>query len=306
MATRAPRSNRLATMAPSSPPPAAGPAQGRPSWRRRWRLALRTLTATVPLVALAAALLAGGPDAPAWPWLPQAVRDDISAWRRAFEVYHVGLPIGSVLEERRSFLSKEECELVMLLSSERGMHASTVFTSGVSVMSPRRQSSQTWIPDTDHPLFADIAQRVAVWTGQPPENQENLQVVKYDTGGLYLPHYDGCVGDARNCEVMDAHAGPRLYTVLIYLNDDFTGGHTRFPWKWYAVTPEQGKAILFSNVHPTSRKVQIDSQHGGDPVLTGSKWIATKWVRPRRYQHDDTSAGAPAAVGQLPDVVETI
>ena len=182
----------------------------------------------------------------------------------------------------------------MNISLKRGLESSTVFESAENVHSIRRQSFQNWLTDGEDPLLAEIARRVAEWTQQPTANQEDLQVVRYPTGGLYQPHFDGCVGDEKNCEAMDGKSGPRLYTVLIYLNDDYVGGHTRFPWKLYSVTPKQGKAILFANVHPTSHKVAIDSLHGGDVVTAGEKWIATKWVHPRRY-YGIQSAETPGA-----------
>jgi prolyl 4-hydroxylase len=77
---------------------------------------------------------------------------------------------------------------------------------------------------------------------------------------------------------MNGKEGPRYYTLLIYLNDDFEGGETVFPKINKFVKPKKGKAVLFQSVD--HRGVIIDEAfHGGNPVSAGQKWIANKWIR---------------------------
>jgi prolyl 4-hydroxylase len=99
--------------------------------------------------------------------------------------------------------------------------------------------------------------------------------VQYSEGGLFLPHYDAC---DHHCERMDGKDGPRILTVLIYLNDNFEGGETSFPEIGKQVKPEKGKAVVFSNVDKYGRIIK-QSLHGGQPVVSGKKWIANKWIR---------------------------
>ena len=63
------------------------------------------------------------------------------------------------------------------------------------------------------------------------------------------------------------------WTLLIYLNDDFSGGETVFyddSWKVSKViTPEKGKALLFD----------IDLWHKGNEVISGTKhWIGCEII----------------------------
>ena len=48
-----------------------------------------------------------------------------------------------------------------------------------------------------------------------------------------------------------------------------------------SVTPVKGNAVFFSydRPHPMTR-----SLHGGAPVIEGEKWVATKWLRERRFE----------------------
>lgn len=95
-----------------------------------------------------------------------------------------------------------------------------------------------------------------LWGHQLSEHQ-GTQLVRYSSGGHYIPHSD--VGrQTRN----------RYYTVLCYLNDDFEGGGTRFPSFDYSVTPRCGKAVLFPSAY----------LHGGEPVTNGQKYVLVSWI----------------------------
>ncbi|CAM9646355.1 unnamed protein product, partial [Hapterophycus canaliculatus] len=78
--------------------------------------------------------------------------------------------------------------------------------------------------------------------------------------------------------------GGRLGTLLLYLNDDFTGGQTDFPFVDVAVEPSAGDAIYFHSVRDADT-MQPDerSAHAGLAVQGGDKWIATKWIHPLPY-----------------------
>jgi prolyl 4-hydroxylase len=68
----------------------------------------------------------------------------------------------------------------------------------------------------------------------------------------------------------------------MYLNDVEQGGETIFPSIHLSVTPKKGSAVYFEYCNDLG---QVDSMslHGGVPVIAGEKWIATKWMRQRRY-----------------------
>jgi prolyl 4-hydroxylase len=55
-----------------------------------------------------------------------------------------------------------------------------------------------------------------------------------------------------------------------------------FPAIGLDVLPRRGSAVYFTY---TSESGQTDARslHGGSPVVAGEKWIATKWLRQRRY-----------------------
>lgn len=150
-------------------------------------------------------------------------------------------------------------------------------TGVAEVVDKVRTSSQAWIGD-DHPVGGAAARRLrglaASLTGvRSPEMLETVMVARYEPGQKYEAHHDACT---KGC------AGPQIFrraTLLAYLNDDFQGGTTSFPNIKYTAVPRRGAGILFYSTDPETGEVVGESLHSGDPVLSGSKWIATVWVK---------------------------
>ncbi|MGS0759486.1 2OG-Fe(II) oxygenase, partial [Roseateles sp. GG27B] len=60
------------------------------------------------------------------------------------------------------------------------------------------------------------------------------------------------------------------------------GGGTRFPSLGFEVRPTQGAALYFASVDAQGLE-DATTLHAGVPVIEGVKYIATKWLRERRY-----------------------
>lgn len=67
-------------------------------------------------------------------------------------------------------------------------------------------------------------------------------MARYKPQGFFKLHTDHV--EAFNSLV----CGGRLGTLIIYLNDDFTGGQTNFPFMEATVEPSTGDAIYFHSV----------------------------------------------------------
>jgi len=116
------------------------------------------------------------------------------------------------------------------------------------------------------------------YSGYSIHNQDLLQVVKYDIGGKFNIHYDACAfgKDSITCKTMNKNNGQRRITFMIYLNDNFKGGETEFPWLLKKIKPKTGKAVLFKNTDD-NENIIIQSLHGGNIVTSGNKWICNIW-----------------------------
>ncbi|NBU34028.1 2OG-Fe(II) oxygenase [bacterium] len=184
-----------------------------------------------------------------------------------------------IVFEYPNFLTHNECDRIIQLSTEAGLHKSQVYTSEKDNQDDQhRVSEQCWLDNSVDHLILKISQKAAEISGKPISHQETLQVVKYPQGGFFNPHYDPCVGDIEFCKRMNEKGGPRYMTLLVYLNDDYEGGETAFPKLDKSVKPQKGKAVVFFNTD-NEGKILENSMHGGNPVSNGNKWICNKWVR---------------------------
>jgi prolyl 4-hydroxylase len=183
-----------------------------------------------------------------------------------------------------NFLSEGECDHLIHLASPSLQRSLVVDESGRSseAIDSRRSSRGMFLNRSQDPVVSAIEMRLAAFTGIPMENGEHIQILKYEKGGEYQPHYDTFNPETSGGAFHLQRGGQRVASMIMYLNTPLEGGETIFPRAQLAVTPEKGKAVLFYNCLPSG---QVDplSFHGGAPVLAGEKWIATRWFRMSRF-----------------------
>ena len=183
-----------------------------------------------------------------------------------------------------NFLEPQECDAVINAARRKGLGRSTVL--GSQPTKDVRTSRGTFLGPEDDAVVATIYAKVSALLRTPIEQFEKLQVVSYDAGEKYEAHYDAC----KNC---DAAGGDllRTHTVLMYLTDDFEGGHTVFPTCGVDVTPRRGMAVVWRNLGGGGggggggTSIMESSLHAADPVTShgpGKKWICTVWSRAQK------------------------
>lgn len=96
------------------------------------------------------------------------------------------------------------------------------------------------------------------------------QIVKYPTDGFFTKHMD-----ALNEEDLERYGPQRLWTALLYLNDDFEGGETYFNDIDYTCHPETGKMICWQSAS-IARGINQNCHHESKIVTKGVKYIAVK------------------------------
>ncbi|UJR13791.1 hypothetical protein I4U23_000801 [Adineta vaga] len=91
---------------------------------------------------------------------------------------------------------------------------------------------------------------------------ERIRICRYEPGQYFAPHFDGIY--------KRSYMEQSQLTIMAYLNDSFTGGHTNFldekskpPPVTYALKPETGMVLIF----------QHEIYHEGEAVITGKKYI---------------------------------
>ena len=179
-------------------------------------------------------------------------------------------------------LSADECAELIALARSRLSRSETVETStGTSAVNPARTSDGMFFEPAEFAVCARLEQRIAALLGWPVENGEGLQVLRYGPGTEYLPHYDYFDPAEAGTPTILRRGGQRVGSIVCYLNTPQSGGATVFPDVGLEVAPVRGNAVFFSydRPHPATRTL-----HGGAPVAAGEKWVATKWLRERRFE----------------------
>jgi prolyl 4-hydroxylase len=171
-------------------------------------------------------------------------------------------------------LTPQECRYIRILA-EPELEPSFVLDprTGRRIPHPVRTSSgMSFGPTIEDRVIQLINDRLALVTGTRAEQGEPLHVLRYQPGQEYRPHVDALPGTANQ----------RHWTVLVYLNDGYEGGATRFDLLGIEFAGREGDALIFRNVDAAGGG-EPRARHAGLPVLQGTKWLATRWIRAKRY-----------------------
>jgi len=179
------------------------------------------------------------------------------------------------------FLTPEQCDALIAATQDVGLNISQVGIDASVTDESVRKSTQHWFKPEDNDIAKYIRQKtidfvnsLGCMSNTSANTYDDIQVVRYDVGGKYDPHYDD-----DECETDTCKPNRRIATLLIYLNDDFKGGTTRFPNLDVDVVPKKGKALFFWVADPSTTLLYKNTLHGGMAVESGQKWIATQWIR---------------------------
>lgn len=188
------------------------------------------------------------------------------------------LSIRPLVFEIPLLLNEQECNHIKSTATPKLEHSHVMGSKVNSAVGdtesnaePYRSSYNAWLPLD--PILVSLQERIALVTSLPLQyislKSEELQVVKYETGGQFKMHHDSSAFN------------PRLLTALIYLqdgtetgeittnsNEDGTcpdsitnGGETLFPFantntcdEWSNWTVDD--ALLYLSQQPTGRNLQ--------------------------------------------------
>lgn len=181
-----------------------------------------------------------------------------------------------------NFLPLPACEWLIAQGSER-LHRALVQTGSTS-SAPRdaRTNSVAGSSMLEPDLVIQLTRlRIAAAIEQTISQLEPTNVLRYEAGQEYKPHYDIIRPDETEGFEADLRAyGQRLVTVLVYLNEGYGGGETEFPHLQQRFKGGAGDALIFWNLS-AANEIERASLHAGLPVTHGEKWLLSQWVRQR-------------------------
>jgi prolyl 4-hydroxylase len=169
-------------------------------------------------------------------------------------------------------LTSAECSYLISVGEPLFRPSLVYDDSGREVRDTIRTSDGTgiyWL--IEDPAIHALNRRIARATGTTYDQGEPLQLLRYVPGQEYRPHFD----------YLEAVDNRRPWTALVYLNDDYEGGATRFVRTGLEVRGNTGNVLVFGNAGADGKRDPL-SQHAGLPVTAGKKYLATRWIRERR------------------------
>ena len=138
----------------------------------------------------------------------------------------------------------------------------------------------------NHQVMFDISKRIELFTAMNVTTRHGAspyQTTNYGLSGLVVTHFDPW-GYEKGTELVEdrvhlTRSGDYIATFMGWFEHTIAGGNTAFIEKDYEgiVEPTKGSAAFWINISSCHFK-DSRSQHGGCPVLKGSKWILNKWI----------------------------
>lgn len=212
---------------------------------------------------------------------------DFAALRRNIDVAAWMKPPETVLQRERpriltarALMSNIECERIIARAKPHLRRAGVYDhdTGGERVVDDRSNSkAELSLAEVDL-LYVLLHARMANMLGLPLQCFEMTNILHYNPGERFKPHFDFLYTDEPGTAANVAQLGQRIVTLLVYLNDGYEGGETHFPRVNYAFKGGAGDALMFANVSEAGEP-DLLSLHEGRPPASGEKWILSQWVR---------------------------
>ncbi len=176
-----------------------------------------------------------------------------------------------------SFLSAAECAHLIAII-DRVAQPSRVFSQS---QAPYRTSYSGDVDPSDS-FVRMIERRLGDLVGIDLGWGETIQGQRYLPGQEFREHCDWFDVSAPYWSRETVRGGQRSWTAMVYLNDVAEGGITEFPRLDVRIPPQEGALIVWNNALPDGRP-NADVLHAALPVVSGVKYVVTKWFRTRRW-----------------------
>lgn len=227
-----------------------------------------------------------------------------SAYAREANDHDTNVGVGPWVVQLEDLLTDEECD-VMIAQTKMAIEGTVA--EGFSLVANDKeiddentacQSTQAWC-DPDHcmqdPILKKTWKKIEELVGLPFDTHtEAVHFIQYVPGQKYGRHTDA-IEDEYN-----SLYGPRLFTLLFYLNDieEGNGGETCFPQiersdgsdGKICIQPKKGRAVIWPNIMDElpGGKVEIPENrtfHEASGIQEGYKYASTIWYHLRNFSY---------------------
>lgn len=189
----------------------------------------------------------------------------------------------------KGFLTPEECDYIIKLG-DPDIKKSEVCGKNGSRPDKSRTSMTAHIGkkylrnDNPDPVLTRILEKSEGYCGLPSKNIEPIQLVRYEPGQYFKPHYDYLDTKIDMYRANVKKNGQRKYTFFVYLTDvpKNVGGTTYFPKLKKHFKGKKGDAIFWDNIREDGKE-DDRMLHSGTELKSGKKYGLNIWVRNKEY-----------------------
>ena len=183
------------------------------------------------------------------------------------EIYAVG-----------DFLTPEECRR-MIDKIDAVAQPSKVFDLDYS---SGFRTSYSGDVDPCDPFIRKIGRRIDDLMGIESICGETIQGQRYMPGQEFQPHHDWFHPQTSYWDFEMSRGGQRSFTAMAFLNTVDAGGTTDFTDIGISLEPKPGVLLIWNNADADGLPNPM-TIHAGRPVISGAKYIFTKWYRTRKW-----------------------
>jgi len=176
-----------------------------------------------------------------------------------------------------AFLSTQECAQLMAMIDGVAQPSRT-YAGGAD----KTRTSYSGDVDPGDSFVRMIERRICDLLGIDSAWSETVQGQRYEVGQEFHAHYDWFDTKAAYWADEIGRGGQRSWTAMVYLNEMPEGGATVFPQIGLSVQPQAGALLCWNNMLPDGTP-NPDVRHAALPVVSGVKYVITKWFRTRRW-----------------------
>ena len=177
-----------------------------------------------------------------------------------------------------NFITQEQAKHLMKIADDI-KKPSTIDSAGdpYKLASDVRSSESAHLGKARDEIVKEIEDRACEYVKLDTNYLEPMQVVVYEKGQKFNPHYDFFSPDTPDIP----HRGNRNKTILVYLNGvkEEDGGATVFPKLGLKIQPKALSAIYFENMNEDG--IDYNTLHAGEELKTDKyhKYAINIWFR---------------------------
>ena len=231
-------------------------------------------------------------------------RPEDSAYARVANDHETSVGVGPWLVQLENLLTDEECDAMIAQTKVAidGSDFALLANDEEDEDGGACQSTQAWC-DPDHcmkdAILQNAWQKIEELVGLPFDTHtEPVHFIQYVPGQKYGRHTDAIP------EEYNSMAGPRIFTLLFYLNDihEGNGGETCFPQiersggsdtSKICITPKKGRAVIWPNIRNelldgTTEIPENRTYHEANSIQEGYKYAGTIWYHLRNVSYAES------------------